>query len=302
MKKNKMFLSIVVLVIILLVIIYLYVAKNKNEKNNVDTEFEKKDEITLSLNEDGYFQKENINYDVLCFYDVKAILRGNNTYLIHNNGEIWEYNLSKIFTNNMNTLKLNSKIDEKIDITLIDSEDNLWFIAENKVIKVDTTNDIKTQENYETLDNVLFRGRELFLALKKNSFDVIYRLTHNQDLLVQKNNQLYKYNYVNDYEGMYDRQGKRVEYNPYLEEYKFDTGIDFAKEKIEYFDGYFIKTTNGYYKEEIINQEDVDKYANVKEQKKYIQLKSNKYIDEIIYMDGEIAVTNNKIYKKRVSR
>lgn len=300
MKRIKNFIILLVGVIITIFLIKC-ISKNKTKNDNISNDtINETDPIMLDLNHDGYFDSQSYNYDILCFKDVKQILRSsytNNVYLVHNNGEIWIYNFSKIFTNNMNTLKLNTKIEEKIDIVLIDSEENLWFISGNNVIKVDTIADTKTLEKNNSLIKVLFRGNELIPALKKNSFDTIYRLRHNENLLVQKDNQLYNYDYVYDYEKITDEEGNV--YNPYAKEHKVETGIDLNKENIEYIDEDFIKTTEGYYKKGIINQEEVDKYANVKAKEGYIKLKSSNYMNEIIYMDNMIAVSNDKIYKIR---
>ena len=301
MKKKRIFLIIIILIIILTIILATLLISHKNsEITTDDKKIEQIDELTLSLKEDGYDQNGDYNYDISCFNDVKLILRGNhsnNTYLIHNNGEVWEYNFPKIFTNNMNTLKLNTKIDEKIDVAFIDSDDNIWFVSSGKLIKLDTTNDKKTEENGDSLNSVIFRGNEFISAYKKNSFDAIYNIGYYSSLLIQKDNKLYSYNYVDDYEGVYDSNGNKSKYNPYSEEYLLDINIDLNTEKIEYIDQDFIKTSNGYYKKGIINQEEVDKYADVKEQRGYIKLKSSQYINDIIYMDSRIAITNDRIYQ-----
>ncbi|MGN1352290.1 MAG: hypothetical protein ACI4VE_05935 [Clostridia bacterium] len=303
MKKNIIFIIIIIVVFISGFFIGKYSNNSntdtiKKETNNSKEEIKNKSEIEKKLEDLGYKKngKNDLIYDKEYFTDLKLIV---GELYIHNNGDIWKFNANQVYSNEMNSMKMNQKIEEKILVGLKSNEGNgiYYFITENfDIIKIDSINDTKESVD-EMNSHAIFRPEELLGALKKELPDIIFNSSNDYFRCI-KDNKIYNYNYTYIYEGEYI-DGQKQAYNVYQEKnlIKCNSEIDFSTEKFIGTVGNCLITDKNIYQYGILNEEESNKYAEIEPIYGYYKIDISEYYDKIEGVSGStILVEGNKYY------
>ncbi len=253
--------------------------------NNEENKVTEKDKKTKEFEKEGYLFDEKIKVNVDDFNNVKYLVSDDITatkLIVKNDGSIIKFNLGKKFSNESHVLKLSSKITGEIAVGIVDENcEDYWFVMKDyTILKVDTINDKITKEK-ELPNDIMFRSNEIIRALKKIKYDMIISEGHFY-IQVLKDNIIYNWDYDNTAE---------YNINPFADEYK--NGEVPNNEQVVLLDYQFIRTNNAIYKYCLLNEEEVKKYADVKEKYGYQKLEISKYLNEIVYIDAECAIMND---------
>lgn len=255
---------------------------NSDETKEIETE---KDKKTKEFEKEGYVLNENVKVDIEDFKDVKYSVSDDMTatkLILKNDGSICKFNLGKKFSNESHVLKLNSKITGEIAVGIVDDNcENYWFVLKDyTVLKLDTINDKLTKEK-ELPNNIMFRSYSIVEAIKKMQYDKIITIW-TSSLAVLKDNIVY----VVDYDDVANKGTK-----PFVEENK--RGHVPSEEQVLLLERDFVRTDKAVYKYCLLNEEEVNNYADIKEEYGYKKLEISKYLNEVVYIDCDCVIMND---------
>lgn len=266
---------------------------NENNNENITKSAEE-----IALTKDGYTKKiDESTYDMKCFEDIKYHFgKYGDNILISSDGTVCLVDYEKPFLKSKkNTLIIEEKLTGTVYGAMKSYDDNkYYFLTDKEMLRLDDNYKFVSVTDPNEQNNFGFRGNEALKGIQKVNFDRIFQ----QDYMffILKDNSIYSFSYVSSYE---DYETGAYDYDPYSEEHKIDTSsVD--EEIIDYF-SYdnipFLITNNGYYRNVLMNKDEIEKYSDAIAKYDFVKLEIYKYKDRVKFISADHIVFDNKIYE-----
>lgn len=221
--------------------------------------------------------------------EIKDSISYSDGYFITTLGDIYRFNANKLFSNNKNCIKIESGNSDLSYIFLngIYDKDNqeIYHIYENDIFTLEEYNQLIKNEYLDMYEKMkeLEKKNPPFMNFSNYDLATLNCGDDFGETMVIKNNIVY------GLDNIFKKE------NEWLEIGKIPND-----EKIIYANNFLIKTNKAYWEFSIINEEQCNKYVDIKCEKRIVKSSLSHIYDEIMFATGDMLIDNKyNLYEKK---
>ncbi|MBR6950016.1 MAG: hypothetical protein IKH54_07525 [Bacilli bacterium] len=266
--KNIKYIVLFILVIVITGCSYKYATTTRNIRHSGFSV------ASNSFKCDSIFDsKEEIVKEPIAFY-----IGG---YIFTETGYLYETNLGKVYSNNMNCKKpeFSTLVSAVFDLSIIKGTDNNYYYVGGSE-EIPAYSQVTSNDEDYSLYDILLKENDVVKASTINSKEGIY-------YVLKRNGNIYEYDITKDKNNHYSLINSYVKYD--YNDYG-STIIDFNYNGSS--TSTFVKTENSYYRMKVTNSEECSKYADVNcVYEMALDDKLTEEYDQILAYNGSTLIT-----------